>query len=796
MKDRDILDSWKEIAAYLGRSEKTCRRLEKELGLPVHRLEDSPKARVFAYREEIDQWMEEILNGKLPNDIENSFSVSQTSSSTQAISQEAISKEFHTQEIVTSDLRAFVSLIRKPKIALPVLLIVILVGLTTIYFLHRNARIAWARNELLPEIIRLVEEDDYMAAFKLAQQAEKYIPKDPILIEQWPTISNQVSIITTPPQAKVYRRDYTATHSDWEYLGQTPIEGIRIPKGYSRLKIAKDRYLTVERGVFDWMSPIHHKLDYVGSIPPGMIRVPGGNYEMVLPVIGLSEAVQLGDFLIDKYEVTNRQYKEFIDSGGYKNKSYWKHEFLKDGQALSWEEAMAELKDATGRPGPATWELGTYPQGQDNYPVTGISWHEASAYAEFAGKSLPTVYHWTKAAGTKYCTAFIVPLSNIGGSGIAPVGKYQGMSPYGTYDMAGNVKEWCWNKSGGLRFIMGGAWNGPSYQFNLANAYSPFDRSASNGFRCIKDLSLAETSEKVSQSIIFSSPRDYSQEKIVSDEIFNIYKSVYSYDRTELSPIIEFSDDTSPHWTKEKITYNAAYGNERIIAYLFLPRNSKPPYQTVVYFPGGEALYLRSSEKLAFIGEYKRKFDFYTDFIVKSGRALLYPVYKSTYERSDGFTIETATYSSFKEHYICWVKDFQRSLDYLETRADIDHDKLAFYGLSMGASLGSHLLALENRIKAGVFEAGGLEPGERNSQRKVGQIDYVTRIRLPILMLNGRYDPYYTEEWSVRPMYRLLGTPEKDKKLVLFDTGHDIPNRNKVMKEILDWLDRYLGPVN
>ena len=56
MKEREILDSWKEIAAYLGRSEKTCRRLEKELGLPVHRLEDTPKARVYAYRDEVDSW--------------------------------------------------------------------------------------------------------------------------------------------------------------------------------------------------------------------------------------------------------------------------------------------------------------------------------------------------------------------------------------------------------------------------------------------------------------------------------------------------------------------------------------------------------------------------------------------------------------------------------------------------------------------------------------------------------------------------------------------------------------------
>ena len=57
MEEKRILDSWKEIAAYLGRSVKTCRRWEHELGLPIHRLEDSPKARVFAYPEELDQWV-------------------------------------------------------------------------------------------------------------------------------------------------------------------------------------------------------------------------------------------------------------------------------------------------------------------------------------------------------------------------------------------------------------------------------------------------------------------------------------------------------------------------------------------------------------------------------------------------------------------------------------------------------------------------------------------------------------------------------------------------------------------
>ncbi len=57
-------------------------------------------------------------------------------------------------------------------------------------------------------------------------------------------------------------------------------------------------------------------------------------------------------FFIDRYEVTNKQYKEFIDKGGYRNPDFWKHEFKKDGKVISWEEAMKLFIDETGRPGP------------------------------------------------------------------------------------------------------------------------------------------------------------------------------------------------------------------------------------------------------------------------------------------------------------------------------------------------------------------------------------------------------------------------------------------------------------
>jgi len=107
---------------------------------------------------------------------------------------------------------------------------------------------------------------------------------------------------------------------------------------------------------------------------------------------------------------------------------------------------MAAFHDKTGRTGPAAWEQGEYPHGQDDLPVSGVSWYEAAAYAEFAGKSLPTIYHWTTAA-LPWASASMVPASNFGVRGLAQVGSFPAMSWFGAYDMAGNVKEWCWNEA-------------------------------------------------------------------------------------------------------------------------------------------------------------------------------------------------------------------------------------------------------------------------------------------------------------------------------------------------------------
>jgi hypothetical protein len=270
-----------------------------------------------------------------------------------------------------------------------------------------------------------------------------YIPDDPALEKLWPQMSRPVTISTEPAAGEVYYRDSETPTGAWLYLGRTPLEKLRLPLGFFMFQIKKEGYEPFEglRWVYRFQYyGFSFTLTPAGSVPAGMVRVAGEDH--ALNLVGLDDAPKLSlqDFWIDKFEVTNQEYKKFVEAGGYKNPRYWRQPIFKDGRKLSFEEAMAEFRDKTGRPGPTTWESGDYPEGQGNYPVGGVSWYEAAAYAEFAGKSLPTIYDWDQAAGIPY-TSVITPLSNFSGKGLSAVGSSPGLGPFGTLDMAGNVKE-------------------------------------------------------------------------------------------------------------------------------------------------------------------------------------------------------------------------------------------------------------------------------------------------------------------------------------------------------------------
>ena len=693
------------------------------------------------------------------------------------------------------NLRVLVRQCKRPAIAIPALTILLALASLVMWWLHYSSRVAWARNEALPEIAQLIEQERIGDAYALAVQAEQYIPHDPMLAKFWPDISWSDSIITRPPGASVYRRNYNAPDTQWEFVGLSPIHKAIFPAVDSSWKFELQGYTTVERATFP-AGPIAITLHEVGKTPTGMVPVEfeneGSLQSQPITLWGIAgfealPAVPVASYWIDKFEVTNAEFKRFMDQRGYETRQYWKHEFSNDGRVLSWADAMKLFVDKTNRPGPAAWIQGEYPKGDDDYPVMGVSWFEAEAYAEFVGKSLPTIYHWTAAASPTDSSS-LIPASNFGGKGPSPVGAYHGMSWCGAYDMAGNVKEWCSNTAtAGKRYIMGGAWDDPIYMFNDADARSPFERSPKFGFRCAKYV-LTGQEARAADAPITVQLRNYGAERPVADQLFRAYKGLYSYDKTPLNAKVESIQQTGD-WTEEKVSFDAAYGGERIIGYLFLPQRVSPPFQVVVHFPGAGAVHMRSSSNA--LPRYLPDFD----FIIKSGRAVLFPVYKGTFERGGGPKpiYWPNTSSTYRDNVIFWSKDLSRSIDYLETRSDISINKLGYEGYSWGAAMGALLPAVETRFKALILIAPGFYLQERLPE--VDQVNFAPRVKTPVLMLNGRFDFIWPPTISQEPMFRLLGTPTEDKRRVIYDAGHDIP-RTEMIKESLNWLDRYLGPVN
>lgn len=686
------------------------------------------------------------------------------------------------KRLSSKDAEAAAGMQRRRFVAVAVLALLVIAGASVALF-HRWSKRQWARYEAIPQIHTLTDKGDYWGAYRLTVNIASIIPDEPALRHLWPEVSQLLSVRSNPPGAAVMWQPYAELKSQWQSLGRTPVERNKVPAGALRLRLEMTGYEPIEVGVSGLYSESAYQfeLEPLGASQPRMVRVPRGAVQSQIRGIGELHLNRLDEFLIDRYEVTNRDFKKFVENGGYARRDYWKVPFVKDGRTLLWEQAMKQFVDPTGQPGPSTWEAGTYPDLQGDYPVTGISWYEAAAYAEFAGKRLPTVYHWIRAANPDEST-FQIPLSNFSGVHTLPVGASKAVGLYGTHDIAGNAREWCWNQSGANRFILGGSWVDPSYMLERGQKASPWDRSSTNGFRCMKYLKTNPNPDSLTAPLPPYHPPDYVTMKPASDEVFNIYKRLYSHEQTPLNAAVESVDESSDLWRREKVHFDSGYGNEDVIAYLFLPKQGKPPYQCAVYFPGGDALRRGSGETIQ-----------PESYILRSGRAMLYPIYKGTYER---FVPGSANYPiQVRDETIAASKDLGRSIDYLSRRKDIDSEKLAYLGASWGAEVSPIMLAVESRLRAAVLLSGGMN-SFFGPLPEINAVNFLGRVKIPILMVNGRYDSILPVETAQSPMFSLLGTPAADKRHVILSSGHSVNSpevRNDTIREVLSWLDRYLG---
>ena len=241
--------------------------------------------------------------------------------------------------------------------------------------------------------------------------------------------------------------------------------------------------------------PHYSEKSRLGDAPNEMVLIPAGPFirgtDDRLPDEGPQHTMELPDYYIDIYEVTNLQYKRFIDE--------------------------------TGRRSPSHFRNRTFPPGKADHPVTFVSWKDANDYCAWAGKRLPTDMEWEKAGRGPdgnifpWGNEFDVNKANtpvrwqaIGRDGdTTPVGAFaEGVSPYGVYDMTGNVWEWTasWYKAYpgnttesenyGERYktLKGGSWFDCSFYkcglsaplYNRA-FFSKRTKNDTFGFRCAKD---------------------------------------------------------------------------------------------------------------------------------------------------------------------------------------------------------------------------------------------------------------------------------------------------------------------
>jgi dienelactone hydrolase len=402
------------------------------------------------------------------------------------------------------------------------------------------------------------------------------------------------------------------------------------------------------------------------------------------------------------------------------------------------------------------------------------------AYAEFAGKSLPTLYEWRRAAPLEE-KSDVALLSNFSGKGLAAVGAHRGITAFGTYDMAGNVKEWTSNAIGALRYAMGGAWNESTGGYGALDASDPFLRTVSMGFRTVSRPTPAPAATLGSLDI--AAPKLARTEKPVDDQTYQVFADLHRYAPSPLDASVDRTDQTPPFWTRETVSFKAAYANDRVIAHLFLPKNVTPPYQLVIVL-GGYGIH--TSRRV-------EDFGFPFEFLIRSGRAVMIPAFFGTLDRGPSefflpFNLET-------DRSIKWSNDLGRSIDYVQTRPDIDATKLGFYGISWGATHAPRLLAVETRVKAAVMLSGSLMP-LRLQPRQVDPWNFAPRDHVPTLMVNGTQDFVFPPETNTRLLFEALGTPAADKKQVLFEGGHTNPmTRPDLLGEIIGWFDRCFGPV-
>ena len=676
--------------------------------------------------------------------------------------------------------------------------------LSGLFVIQRNRKQEKHVHAVIERMQRL-SFDQYFDGFVELQGLLNDHPDHSRLSELLDVVAAPAFVRTPSENVKVWIRPAQQPLREWFFVGTTPLDEMLLPKANLQWRIQDKNgteFMVLRRhyrkGNVDLSFPHDH------NAPSGMVKLTLGDDRTAwLPISGESRQVD-GQIFIDKFEVTNVQFQRFVDAGGYETAAHWP-EFFKDGNQLSFTDAIKGFRDQTGEFGPGNWHHGRFPTGEAMYPVREISWYEAMAYAKFAGKRLPTVFHWSKAA-TFGRTHSIVLMSNIHNEPksfwksakhtrqpghVWPCEKSTGVGVFGTLDMAGNVREWCSNATrDGRRYALGGSYRDVTYMYSYPEASSPWERSPETGFRCMSFGGNVPESFHETLRPVELVTRDFDAiEPIWSEEAFRSIKDIF---RVSGKPQYEIENNVANDARvkgfidsnrAKRIVFDAAYDgpSQQITGILYLPDQDlyEPPYQTIIHFPGTYSLF----------GRYPP----YVSFLLDSGRAVFQPDYWGTGARTrDEFkSAQPRKTPLFKDAITKIVMDFSRSIDVLEEIELVDKEKLGYHGISWGAALGPILLAIDDRCQAAVLMGGGLVQTE--TYPIMEQANYCPHVNCPILMINGRHDSGFPPA-AQRAMFKLFPRESHEHNWKMLEGSH-FPNPFDRARYTKQWFDQHLGFV-
>ena len=347
--------------------------------------------------------------------------------------------------------------------------------------------------------------------------------------------------------------------------------------------------------------------------------------------------------------------------------------------------------------------------------------------------------------------------------------------------MFGNVREWVLNTSDTDHVNLGGSYMDQAYTAMQVNAETGLNRSAINGFRC----AITEKVEQEQLEPIIKLSRDYSNAQPVDDEVFSALVSQFKPRASNLQTQAEIPLTQIQNAQVVKESIATGYGERMNVVTISPEQQATSIKPSIIYFPGLDNLMGTNSAEEAL----ESIWDVLGFIVSECGCKLVAPSFSGVYERFDyGAVPPKEVYRQVRMDRIRkWVQETHQVINYLNETDKAGKNQIAFLGVSYGAINTMPILALTEQLKGAILMSGNLPNFYESSFADA--MNYLPRIDMPVLMLNGKYDTIVSsEEALLEKRMEFLGTPDKDKTQIIYEAGHVQFPKHLFEKDVADWL--------